>query len=615
MNSFGFETVSATSSTPAQVHGPEIRPDGTTCFRLWAPAVDRVEIEIEGTRGVFRMCPREDGWHELITDQATRGTQYRFRLPNGMLVPDPASRYQPVDVHGPSEIVDTSSWTWKDSQWNNRPWHEAVIYELHVGSFTPEGTFLSAIVKLDHIAALGATAIELMPIADFPGRRNWGYDGALLYAPDSSYGRPEDLKLLVEAAHARGLMVLLDVVYNHLGPEGNYLNAYAPGFFTERHTTPWGAAINFDGPESRAVRGFFVQNAIYWLREYHMDGLRLDAVNTIRDDSPRHILYEIAECVRGAVKHEVHLILENEENQASLLERDLTMKPVLYTAQWNDDVHHVLHTALTDERHAYYADYGGDTVKLARGLAEGFVFQGEVMSYREATRGQECNHLQSTAFISFLQNHDQIGNRAFGDRIGQSASPEALRAVSSVYLLLPEIPMVFMGEEWNCSSPFPFFSDFGPELSDAVREGRRREFAGFPGFRDPAQRDEIPDPQAESTFLSSKLLWEERNRPPNREWLSWYRQVLARRHEMIVPLLRTIGCGGTFTVVGEGAVMINWAAGSRRELILAANLSGDPVGGFPREAGHLIWKEGEVRDAGTTLMPWTVIWSVREKPG
>jgi malto-oligosyltrehalose trehalohydrolase len=527
-----------------------------------------------------------------------------------MRVPDPASRYQPEDVHGPSEVIDPAAWSWNDAGWQGRTWNEAVIYELHVGTFTPRGTFRSAIEKLGHLVSLGVTAIEIMPVADFPGGRNWGYDGVLLYAPDSSYGRPEDLKALVEAAHALGLMVFLDVVYNHFGPDGNYLPVYAPQFFTNRHKTPWGPAVNFDGEGSRAVRDFVVHNAIYWLRQFHIDGLRLDAVHAIFDDSPKHILAEVAERARAAVpERQFHLLLENEENETRWLERDGSMRPGFYTAQWNDDVHHALHTAVTGEDKGYYLEYRGDAVKLGRALAEGFAFQGETMRYRGRPRGQPSNQLPPSAFIAFLQNHDQIGNRAFGDRISAAASVKALRAAAAVYLLLPQIPMLFMGEEWSASSPFPFFCDFGPDLAEAVRKGRREEFARFPEFQDPAQRERIPDPQADETFESGKLVWAEIEEPEHLACLRWYRQILSRRRESIVPLIDRIPHGGAFEVLGDGAVVVRWPVQGQGELVLAANLSDVAVAGFPPPTGVLIWDEGASGDSNqTTLPPWTVRW-------
>ncbi|TCH98424.1 malto-oligosyltrehalose trehalohydrolase [Roseococcus sp. SYP-B2431] len=589
--------------------GAELQPDGQVRFRLWAPSHAAVQIEIEGTPP-RPMEALGDGWHALVTDRARAGSHYRFVLPDGLKAPDPASRYQPEDVHGPSEVIDPASYAWRDAGWKGRPWEEAVIYELHIGAFTPEGSFRAAIGKLDHLVELGVTAIEIMPIADFPGRRNWGYDGVLPYAPDASYGRPEDLKALVDAAHARGLMVLLDVVYNHFGPEGAYIHAVAPQTFTDRHKTPWGAAINTDGAGSGPVREYFIQNALYWTQEYHLDGLRLDAVHAILDDSPKHLLTELAERVRAAAPdREIHLLLENEENQASRLTRSGAGDAPEYTAQWNDDVHHVLHAAASGEGKGYYADYLGDTGKLARALAEGFAFQGEVMPYRGHARGEPSVGLPPTAFVAFIQNHDQVGNRAFGDRLTNFAPPEAVRAVAAVYLLLPQIPMIFMGEEWAAAQPFPFFCDFGPELADAVRNGRREEFARFPEFQDPEMRERIPDPMAEATFTSAKLVWEDREFGAHADWLGWYRRAIAARRAEIVPRLSRIRAGGTHRAVADGAVVVRWAVAGGETLVLAANLSGQTVAGFPAVVSRVIWEEG-AQASGEVLGPWSVRWTI-----
>ena len=382
----------ATSHPVQRVHrmpfGAEIQDDGKVRFRLWAPSHSAVQLVLEDGSSLS-MHPAGEGWHELNTAKACAGTRYWFALPNGMRVPDPASRHQPEDVHGPSEVVDPAAYAWCDKDWRGRPWDQVVLYELHVGAFTPEGTFRAVIDRLNHLVSLGVTAIEIMPIADFPGGRNWGYDGVLPYAPDATYGRPEDLKALVEAAHERGLMVMLDLVYNHFGPDGAYQHAVSPDIFTDRHKTPWGAAINFDGADARPVREYFIHNALYWIEEYHLDGLRLDAVHAILDDSEKHLLDELSERARDAAPgRPIHLVLENEENQASRLVRWPGGSPRWYTAQWNDDVHHVLHVAASGESNAYYADYHGNTGLLGRALAEGFAYQGEDMPYRGHPRGQ-----------------------------------------------------------------------------------------------------------------------------------------------------------------------------------------------------------------------------------
>jgi malto-oligosyltrehalose trehalohydrolase len=587
--------------------------NGSVRFRLWAPKHSSIGLEIEGS-DIAPMRALADGWHELVSERAGPGSRYRFVLPDGLRVPDPASRFQPQDVHGPSEVIDPAAYEWRHSDWRGRPFHEAVIYELHVGSFTPEGTFAAARQKLDHLVALGVTAIQLMPLADFPGCRNWGYDGVLPFAPESSYGRPEDLKALIDAAHGRGLMIFLDVVYNHFGPDGNYLPAYAP-IFTERHKTPWGGAINYDDPGNQPVRELVINNAVYWITEYNFDGLRLDAVHAIVDESPKHLLEDLAERARSADPHRpIHLIVENEENEARWLHRNSSLEPSAFTAQWNDDVHHGLHTAASGETSGYYVEYAQDPSKLPRALAEGFAFQGELMEYRGHPRGQASAHLPPTAFVSFLQNHDQVGNRAFGDRLTATVPPEAVRAVAAVYLLCPQIPMLFMGEEWAAAQPFPFFCDFAPPLADAVRDGRRAEFARFPEFQDPSTRDRIPDPTSVETFSSSKLRWEDIKQPRHAAWLEWYRRLLATRHKYILPRLHGItGDSGRYRIIGPNAFVVNWTMGDRAQLTLAANLSRAAVGGFTGLAGRPIWTEGRLTE--DEAAPWTVIWRLQEPDG
>ncbi|MGB8583430.1 MAG: malto-oligosyltrehalose trehalohydrolase [Candidatus Sulfotelmatobacter sp.] len=450
--------------------GAECREDGRVRFRLWAPAAQQVEISLEGSKDSKRIAlePREHGWFELVTNIAKAGDLYRFRIDREKEVPDPASRFQPRDVHGPSEVIDPRMFDWKDDGWRGRGWNEAVIYELHVGAFARPGNFSAIRNRLDYLAELGVTAIELMPVSDFPGARNWGYDGVFLFAPESTYGRPEDLKELVQAAHQRGIMVLLDVVYNHFGPEGNYLGVYAPQFFTDRHKTPWGKGINFDGAESRVVRDFFIQNALYWLTEYHFDGLRLDAVHAILDDSTPDILTELASVVRSEVEpgRQVHLILENERNQAKYLRRTEQCRPRTYNAQWDDDIHHALHVLITGEKDGYYFDYAKRPLdQLGRCLVSGFAYQGDVSLYRNGERrGESTEGLPLTAFVSFLQNHDQIGNRPFGERIVTLADARPVRAALEILLLAPSPPMLFMGEEFGTQTPFLFFCDFEKDL-------------------------------------------------------------------------------------------------------------------------------------------------------
>jgi maltooligosyltrehalose trehalohydrolase len=601
--------------------GAEVQDDGAIRFRLWAPQAQQVALALEGGGAelLLRMERAGAGYFECVTDHASAGSRYRFRIDEAQAIPDPASRYQPQDVHGPSEVVDPAAFTWRDDAWQGRPWEEAVCYELHVGSFSPEGNFGGVIERLDYLAALGVTAVELMPVADFPGKRNWGYDGVLPFAPDSSYGRPEDLKALVQAAHERGMMVLLDVVYNHFGPEGNYLHVHAPQFFTDRHRTPWGAGINFDGEGSRPVRDFFIQNALYWLSEYRFDGLRLDAVHAIVDDSPVHILVELAAAVQAGPGRErrIHLILENDANEARYLGRLENGAPVSYTAQWNDDFHHVAHILATGEQDGYYVDYREHPVSfLGRCLTEGYAYQGERSQFRGGKpRGESTSHLPLSAFVNFLQNHDQVGNRAFGERIEELASPETLRVMLSILLLAPSPPLLFMGQEFMTPSPFLFFCDFGDELAQAVTEGRRREFADFAQFADNRALKSIPDPNAPETFLRSKLDWDALQEPRHRDWLSFHKELLELRRREIVPRLVGIReAEAGFVLLGEHGLLVSWRLNDGRRLILTANL-GDTEISAPnqtRRTALLFVEPASARPvfAKGRLPPWSAAWSI-----
>ena len=607
--------------------GAEVQSDGAVRFRLWAPQAQSVHLCLQspgGRENRLLMGQEKGGWYHLRTSEARPGSLYFFQIDEDLRVPDPASRWQPADVHGPSEVVSPLDFDWQDYDWQGLPWEETILYELHVGTFTCEGTFAAACARLDYIIDLGVTAVELMPVADFPGGRNWGYDGVLPFAPDSSYGRPEDLKNFIQTAHTKGLMVFLDVVYNHFGPEGNYLHVYANSFFTERHHTPWGAAINFDGPESRTVRDFFIHNALYWLKEYHFDGLRIDAVHAIRDDSHPDILEELAHVVRcgpGAKRH-VHLVLENDNNTARYLKRDNCRRAGLYTAQWNDDIHHTLHCLVTGESHGYYADYVDcPTRHLGRCLTEGFAYQGEPSNYRHgAHRGEPSRDLPPTAFLSFLQNHDQVGNRAFGERITRLAEERAVRAALAIVLLCPCPPLLFMGEEFGCLQPFLFFCDFGPGLARSVTEGRRREFAKFPEFSDPAARKRIQDPNSISTFESSKLDWNQIEKPLHQTWLSYYRKLLALRRRHIIPrLLGLSGAKGDFRRLTAGALEVRWILGDASRLTVVANLGDNKMEtDMERPEGSLLFASGQAMTTGKTfgnMPPWSVAWFLKPSPG
>jgi malto-oligosyltrehalose trehalohydrolase len=578
-------------------------------FRLWAPGVEAVGLVLEPGGGAEEraMQAAGDGWWQLDVPDVGAGCRYRYRVREDLVVPDPASRFQPEDCLGASVVVDPGAYDWQVPRWAGRPWHEAVVYELHVGTFTSGGTYRAAIDKLDVLVELGVTAIELMPLADFPGERNWGYDGVQPFAPDGSYGTPDELKELVDAAHARGLMVLLDVVYNHFGPEGNFLGQYAAAFFTDRHQTPWGDAINFDtGPERTWVRRFFIDNALYWLEEYRFDGLRLDAVHAIRDDSDEHVLAELARRVREGpgAEREVHLVLENDGNEARWLEGG---SPGGYRAQWNDDFHHVLHVALTGEADSYYGDYADQPVsRVARTLAEGFDYQGGHSVHRGEARGEPSAHLPPTAFLTFLQNHDQIGNRALGERLHELTTAAALRAASEILLLAPMPPLLFMGQEWCASSRFPFFCDYSGDLADAVVQGRLREFAQFDAFRDPESRRRIPNPVRPETFLEAKLRWGERLQGQHEGWWRLFRDLLALRRRHVVPLLGAPPeRGAEFQMLTERAFRVTWHLARGARYTLLANLCDQAAGEVAPPPGTLLYATPEeARQATGSLGPW-----------
>ncbi len=575
--------------------GAELIAPDRTRFRLWAPSCERVSLAIEG-RDDIAMLAAGEGWFEVDADCGA-GTRYRYRVvPAGhgatgdaLLVPDPASRAQATDVHGPSIVIDPESYRWTHDDWRGRAWCETVIYEIHVGL---AGGYSGVQRLLPGLAELGVTAIELMPVAEFPGARNWGYDGALPFAPDTAYGTPDDLKALIDAAHGHGLMVFLDVVYNHFGPEGNYLGVYADAFFRDDIKTPWGRAIDFRIAE---VRDFFRNNALYWLMEYRIDGLRLDATHSI---VPQDWLKDLSMFVLDMVdaSRHVHLVIEHDGNAAHLLGPTAT-NTRSYDAQWNDDGHHVLHVLLTRETDGYYVDFAdAPEDKLARCLAEGFIYQGQPSIFREGVpRGEPSKDLPPTAFVLFLQNHDQIGNRAFGQRLTTLADPAALRAASALVLLSPQIPLLFMGEEWGATEPFLYFTSYpDEELADAVRDGRRNEFADARGFSDPEIRNMIPDPNAPATFETSRLEFDRATRDATTDakglawssaWLEHTRRLLAIRHKYIVPRLegaRSLGA----EAVGPAAVVARWHMGDGAVLTIAVNLAAERVA-IPAHRFHM----------------------------
>ncbi|HWM45550.1 MAG TPA: malto-oligosyltrehalose trehalohydrolase [Xanthobacteraceae bacterium] len=578
--------------------GPRLTPEGGTEFRLWAPAARSVDLLTRGR--TLPMQAGADGWFTLVMPDTGPGTRYKFRIDGELEVPDPASSFQPDDVPGASEVID-HRYPWRAESWRGRPWHEAAILELHVGTFTHGGTFRSAIEELDAVVECGFTAIELMPIADFAGRWNWGYDGVLWYAPDSVYGRPDDLMALIDAAHERGLMVFLDVVYNHFGPEGNFLARYAPTFFNADVHTPWGAAIDYTVPQ---VRAFAVENALHWLADYRFDGLRFDAVHAITQRGTPSILEEISRAVgelaRESGRH-IHLVLENDDNEAALLDPLADPPQGKFRAQWNDDYHHAWHVLLTGEKHGYYRDYAQAWLgHITRILSSGFAYQGQASLHRDSRpRGESSEHLPPTAFVSFLQNHDQTGNRARGERLEQLAPAPAIEAALAVMLLAPMPPLMFMGEEWGEIRPFPFFCDFKGDLANAVREGRRREFPhetaeGTPG---------LPDPNSELTFESAVLDRTVLGRPVHAKRRELVRRLLHCRREHVTPRLASLDRWRA-EASHEGRLLhARWQLGGGT-LGLAANLSDEEVPAPPAR-GEPVWGGAQL----DTMPAWAVYWT------
>ncbi len=538
--------------------GAELQADGSTRFRIWAPSVPSLTLQIAGHSHamVAEEGDEQAGWFSL-TLPAPAGTRYRYILPDGLAVPDPASRLQAGDVHDESVVVDPGSYTWRNTAWLGRPWHETVLYELHAGVL---GGYPGVMDRLPELAALGITAIELMPLSDFPGPRNWGYDGVLPFAPDASYGTPDELKAMIDAAHGLGMMVFLDVVYNHFGPDGAYLHTYAKSFFRDDMHTPWGAAIDFRRPE---VCEYFTHNALYWLHEYRFDGLRFDAVAQMSEA----FLFALAASIRLTTEpgREVHLVCEHEDNRAALLRGPAPH----FDAQWTDDIHHVLHVLLTGETEGYYSDYADATAHFARCLAGGFAFQGEYSQHGKKIRGESSAGLPTTAFVAFLQNHDQTGNRAMGERLTTLTSPARLEAATRLLLTLPFIPLLFMGDEYATEVPFLFFTSHGDDLAELVRRGRRSEFKHFAAFQDASRRDQIPDPNDPATF--------ERSTPDRADPARYalIQSLLAFRRHRIVPGLP--GCMSLGAdILGPSHVRAAWRMGNGERLTIDVDLGDTP---------------------------------------
>jgi maltooligosyltrehalose trehalohydrolase len=567
---------------------------GGVWFRVWAPGASSVELRLRRDAlpaGSYQLpapgsrLPAPGVWETFVAE-ARPGDRYAYSIDGKDPLPDPASRFQPDGVHGWSEIVDPGRFTWTDASWRGLDPRRAVIYELHVGTFTPEGTFAGAAGRLPYLRDLGVTAIELMPLADFAGRRNWGYDGVSLFAPSRAYGRPDDLRAFVNAAHALGLAVLIDVVYNHLGPEGAYLPAFSPQFLTDAHQTPWGHAVNLDKDGSSQVRALLIDNALHWTREYHADGLRLDATHALIDSSPRPFVAALADIVHDADDRRRLVYAEDSRNLAVMVE-DPARGGWGLEGVWADDFHHVIRRLLGGDEHGYYVDYHGTASELATTLRNGWLFTGQVSRHASAPRGTSASSVEMCKAVICVQNHDQVGNRALGDRLHHQADPAAWRAAVTVLLTAPMTPLLFMGQEWSASTPFQFFTDFEPELGRKVVEGRRDEFRAFPEFSSSEAASRIPDPQAESTFRASRLKWDEVTRPGHARVLALHRALLRLRMEheaLLASDERTCEAapldddsvsfkrGSDFVVVarlrGGGRVNVEHLAGGRWEPVL-----------------------------------------------
>ncbi|MBL8289516.1 MAG: malto-oligosyltrehalose trehalohydrolase [Rubrivivax sp.] len=584
--------------------GGEGGEGGGAAFRLWAPDATQVSLRLDGGTVAAERDPRDGtgGWWTVRAGHARPGARYRWRIDDRLDVPDPASRWNPEGPHGDSVLVDPAAFDWPDAGWRGRPWHEAVLYELHIGTFTTAGTWDAAREQLPRLAELGITALQVMPVADWPGRFGWGYDGVLPFAPFHGYGEPAAFKRFVAAAHALGLMVLLDVVDNHFGPDGNFLHAYAGGFFTARHRTAWGAAIDFGRPE---VRDFYTEHALYWLGEYHLDGLRFDAVHAIRDDGAPHILEEISGRVRAAfTDRHVHLVLENDSNDGTRLAAPRTSGR--FDGQWNGDVHHCLHVLLTGEHDGYYAEYDAPVAQLARCLTHGFAREGgphnaEGAPPRRAAQGR----VPLSATVNFLQNHDQIGNRAFGERLTTLAEPAALRLALAVVLLAPSPPLLFMGEEDGATVPFLYFADWAGELREAVRRGRIEEFAHFPRTAEAARQGRLPDPCSARTFARSIV----QPGPDAAAWRALCRALLALRTAHLVPRLAALAEEGHEARDAGRFVEVRWRFGGAGAGVwsMQANLGPEAVAAAP-PPGACLHAAGQAQAHAPTLGPWSGRW-------
>ena len=557
-------------------------------FRVWAPAAREVSLVLHdgAAAGTHPLTRLEDGLFETWVRGAAAGATYAYRMDRGEPKPDPASRFQPQGVHGASMIVDPNAFEWHDTRWHPPRVTDFVVYELHVGTFTPEGTFAAACGRLPYLRDLGITAVEVMPIADFPGNRNWGYDGVALFAPSRAYGTPDDFRAFVDEAHRLGLAVILDVVYNHLGPEGAYVFYFSDRYLTDRHASPWGMAVNLDGPGAKFVRRFILDNALHWIREYHLDGLRLDATHALIDTSHTNIVLELAQTLCQIVPHHVVLHAEDHRNLAQMLEEESHGGWGL-DGVWADDFHHIVRRMTAGDSFGYYSDFAGSAHELATVIRQGWLYTGQHSTHMDRPRGSNPSRVPMSRFVVCLQNHDQVGNRALGDRLHHSVAPEVWRAASVVLLTVPMTPLLFMGQEWGASSPFLYFTDLEPELGRSVSAGRRREFSAFPGFSTPQDVARIPDPQSEATFLASQLPWPELPQPDHARTLALYRELLylRRRH---VALAGSDELHGEAHAPDEGTIVVRRSSGGDTFWVIARLVSAGDVdlGAAASALGH-----------------------------
>ena len=549
--------------------------DGTR-FRVWAPEADAVELILEGPGAAGQVVPLEkavDGTFGDLVAGVGAGERYRYRIDGRGPFPDPASRYQPEGVHGPSEVVDPGRFAWSDGDWRGIAPEEAVLYEVHVGTFGPEGTFAGVTARLAELKDLGVTAVELMPVADFAGARSWGYDGVDLFAPAHSYGTPDDLRRLVDVAHRLGMAVVLDVVYNHLGPAGNYTGEFSPHYLSKRHQNPWGSCVNLDDEGAEMVREFFIENALHWVHDYHIDGLRLDATHALIDASPRHFLVELAARVRASAPDRRLLLYAEDHRNLDTMVRPEWAGGWDLDGVWADDFHHQMRRLLAGDNEGYYRDFTGTIPDLVETVNQGWFFTGQPSIHLDEPRGTDPVGVEPRRFVLCLQNHNQVGNRAFGERLHHQIEPSAYRAASALLLCAPQTPLLFMGQEWASSAPFLYFTDHEEDLGVLVTEGRRREFRHFLAFVDPEARERIPDPQAATTFEAGRLDWSERDREPHASTLRLYRALLGLRQAE--PALRS-GRAGDFEAIGlgEDTILLRREAEGGPSFWLVARLRG-----------------------------------------